>query len=126
QAFAELGYVYLTTAQAAYAHAYYIDYPLLFLDIYQPGSTSQLVQSPPGSLEPYLDLIGTQVQGTASNFYTIQCAAGAASATADWDGTTQTYPCNNGFTAMFWGINVATLPDESSGVAVWRAHRFVF
>ena len=126
QAFSDLSYVYLTPAQATYVHGYYLDYPLLFLDVYQPGSTSQLVQPPPDSLEPYLDLMGAQVQGQGSNFYTVQCAAGASSATADWDGTTQTYPCTNGFTAIFWGINVATLPDQSSGVAVWRAHRFVF
>jgi hypothetical protein len=126
QAFGELSYVYLTPAQASYAHTYYIDYPLLFLNVYQPGSSTQLVQAPPGSLEPYLDLMGTQVQGVVSNFYAIQCAAGAASATADWDGTTQTYPCTNGFTAIYWAISVATLAEQSSGVAVWRAHRFVF
>jgi hypothetical protein len=126
QAFAQLSFTYLTPAQDAYAHAYYIDYPLLFIDIYQPGSSTKLLEAPPGSLEPYFDSLGPSVQGAASGYYAIQCAAGAASASADWDGTTQSYPCNNGFTAIFWGINVATIPADPSGVAVWRTHRFIF
>src|SRR2546430_715972 len=32
-AFDQLSFTYLTSAGAAYAHAYYIDYPLLFLSI---------------------------------------------------------------------------------------------
>ncbi|HEX4388909.1 MAG TPA: hypothetical protein VH109_09810, partial [Steroidobacteraceae bacterium] len=126
QAFDEIGYTYLTAAQASYAHAYYIDYPLLFLNVYLPSSSTQLRQPPPTSLEPYFDLMGTSVQGAGSDYYAIQCAAGATSATADWDGSTQTYPCTNGFTAIFWGINVATIPSQTSGMAVWRTHRFVF
>ena len=125
EAFDQIGYTYLTAAQAAYAHAYYIDYPLLFLNVYLPSST-QLRQPPPSSLLPYFDLIGASVQGAGSDYYAIQCAAGATSAVGDWDGTTQTYPCTNGFTAIFWGINVATIPNQTSGVAVWRTHRFVF
>jgi hypothetical protein len=121
-AFGQLTYVYLTPQGASYAQSYYLDYPLMFLNVYQPGSQS-LVQPQP-SIEPYLDLMGPTVNGAVSGYYNVLCASGSSSATANWDGTPQTYPCDDGFTPIFWGISV--VPDGSSGVAVYQPHRFVF
>jgi hypothetical protein len=124
-AFTELSYVYLTNAGDAYARAYYIDYPLLFLDLYQPdGST--LVQPSPASLEPYFDLMGPAVNAAANGYYAVQCASGAANATANWDGSDQSLPCTNGFTPILWGINVSVIAANASAIAIWRTHRFVF
>lgn len=125
KAFDQLSFVYLTSAGNAYALAYYIDYPLLFLNVDQPGSTTP-VQPPPSSLQPYMDDIGTVTNTAASGFYTLQCAAGATAASANWDGTDVTYDCTNGFTPIFWGLSVATIPGNSSTVAIWQPHRFVF
>src|SRR5205823_2248085 len=119
-AFDQLSFTYLTSAGAAYAHAYYIDYPLLFLSIYQPGSETDLVQLPPTSLQPYFDLMGSAVNGTVSGYYAAQCASGYASATANWDGTSQTYACTGGFTPIFWGISVTVIPGDASTAAIWR------
>src|SRR4029077_751656 len=99
--------------------------PLLFLNIYQTGTTS-VVQPPPSSLEPYMDDIGAETNGATSGFYAVQCAAGAASATADWDGTDTTYNCTNGFTPIFWGSAVSLIPANTSALAIWQPHRFVF
>jgi len=126
RAFDQLSFSYLTPSGAAYAHAYYIDYPLLFLNVYQPGSETQLVQPAPTSLQPYFDLMGPAVSGTTSGFYAAQCASGFTSSTAQWDGTNQTYACNGKFTPIFWGISVSVIAGNSSTAAIWRTHRFVF
>jgi hypothetical protein len=125
-AFNQLSFVYLTSAADAYARAYYIDYPLLFLDVYQPdGST--LVQPSPSLLEPYFDLMGPRlVTGASNGYYALQCADGVADATANWDGRDESYPCNNGFTPILWGINVSVIPGDQSASAIWRTHRFIF
>lgn len=124
--FNQLSYTYLTAAGDAYARAYYIDYALLFLDVYQPGSSTALVQPPPASLQPYFDSLGPSVNGAVSGYYAVQCASGDGSATADWDGTDQTYPCTNGFTPIFFGISVSVIPSDPSATAIWQTHRFVF
>jgi hypothetical protein len=124
ESFDQLTFAYLTAAGDAYARAYYIDYPLLFLNVYQPGSTTTLVEAPPTSLQPYFDLLGASVDGAVSGFYAVQCASGYSSAVATWDGTQQSYPCTNGFTPILWALSVSTA--DPSATAVWRTHRFVF
>jgi len=126
RAFDQLSFTYLTAAGDAYARAYYIDYPLLFLDVFQPGSNTALVQPSLASLQPYFDLMGPAVNGTVSGYYAAQCGTGYSSATADWDGTGQTYPCRSGFTAVFWGISVSVIQGDPSATAIWRTHRFVY
>ena len=123
QAFNQLSFAYLTAAGDTYARAYYIDYPLLFLDVFQPGSNTEPSLA---SLQPYFDLMGPVVNGTVSGFYAAQCGTGYSSATADWDGTDQTYPCIGGFTPIFWGISVSVIQGDPSATAIWRTHRFVF
>jgi len=122
QAIGSLSFSFLTANGAAYATAYYVDYPLLFLDVYNLGGTSSYEQAPPAVLTPWLDLIGSSVDGPVSNFYLLQCSAGSSSASADWDGTQRTNSCTNGYTQIFWAINV-TLTD---GAAIWKPHTFVF
>lgn len=123
QSFSQLGFQYLTPAGNAYAQAYYIDYPLLFLNIYKTGTT-QTVQPPPPLLEPYFDLLGSSVSGASLGYYAIQCTQGYTAATANWDGTSQTYPCTNGFTPIFQALSVTL--DDPSGASIWQVHRFVF
>lgn len=126
QSFGSLSFVFLTPAAEAYAAGYYLDYPLLFMDLYTAGGTSSFEQPAPASLEPFLDLIGSATDSPVSGFYTIQCASGSTSATANWDGSVRTYPCTNGYTQIFWGIKVSLLPGDGSAAAIWRPHRFVF
>lgn len=120
-----LGFTYLTPAGSVYAHGYYLDYPLLFLQVYKTGSTTEFEQPVP-ALEPYLDFVGSSVDGPPSNLYTIQCAAGSSSANANWDGTQKQHPCTNGFTEIFWGFAVQLVPGDSSATAIWKPHRFAF
>ncbi|HET9330298.1 MAG TPA: hypothetical protein VFO23_07210 [Steroidobacteraceae bacterium] len=124
-AFSTVGFTYLTPNGDGYVRGYYVDYPLLFLNVYQAGSTSAYEQAQV-PLEPYFDLMGATVNGAVSGFFALECAAGASSATATWDGTSQTYPCHNGFTEIFYGISVSLGQGNSSAVSIGAPHRFVF
>ena len=126
QAFSTLSYTFLTPNGSSYAKAYYLDYPLLFLDLYQVGSSTTFEQAAPASLEPFLDLVGNVTTSPVSGFYTIQCASGSSSANGTWDGALQTYACTNGFTPIAYGINVSLVSGDSSATAIWSPHRFVF
>jgi hypothetical protein len=121
-----LGFAFLTGSGEAYAHQYYIDYPLLFLQVYQVGSFSNLEQPPPSSLEPYFDSMGASVAGTYSGYYALGCASGSVNATAVWDGVSQTYPCTNGFTEVFAAISVSLGQGNSTATSIFTPHRFVF
>jgi hypothetical protein len=126
RAFDQLSFIYLTAAGDAYARAYYIDYPLLFLDVFQPGSDTALVQPSLASLQPYFDLMGPSVNSAAAGYYAAQCGSGYSSATADWDGIDQTYACSRGFTPILWGMSVSVIQGNPSASAIWQTHRFVF
>jgi hypothetical protein len=66
-----LSYNYLTPAGDLYARRYYLDYPLLYLNVYDGGSTSPV--EPSVSLTPYLDYLGVSVADFGT--YTSPCAA---------------------------------------------------
>lgn len=124
--FGSLSYVYLTSSGNTYAKAYYLDYPTLFLGVYAPGTIGDFEEPPVASLEPYYDLVGPSVNGPNSGFYAIQCAAGSTSATANWDGTVRSDPCQNGFTPVAYGYAVSLVTGDPSAAAIWTPHRFAF
>lgn len=122
QAFSSLSYIYLTPAGRNYALSYYIDYPLLFLEVYQPGGTSAFEQPAP-LLQPYFDSEGDAVDGQYSGFYSIECAPGSDSVNAVVDGVSDTFTCTNGFTPVTFAF---TLTLQGTAAGIWSPHRFVF
>jgi hypothetical protein len=56
-----LSFRFLTPAGDSYARNYYLDYPLLYLNVYVGGSTTPV--EPSVSLTPYLDYLGVSVDG---------------------------------------------------------------
>jgi hypothetical protein len=125
QAFSTLSYVFLTANGDSYVTAYYLDYPLLFLNVYTLDYTT-FEEAALDSLEPYLDFVGSATTSAVLGVYTLQCASGATSASANWDGSIQTYTCTNGYTPLAYGLNVALISGDDSATAIWSTHRFVF
>jgi hypothetical protein len=123
QAFGTLGFVYLTPAGDALARAYYLDYPLLFLNVYQTGTQSTVQPAPP--LQPYFAPPVPAANGAASS-YALGCAAGATSATASINSADATYVCTNGFTQVFYAYSAALDPGNPTGATVLQPRRFVF
>lgn len=122
QAFRSLGFVYLTAAGPAYAQTYYIDYPLLFLNVFLPGTQTPRQASPP--LQPYFAATAPPLDG--NTYYALGCAPGAQSATANVSGSDATYACSNGFTPVFVAYSVTLDAGNPSGASVWQPRRFVF
>jgi hypothetical protein len=121
-----LQFQYFTPQGNAYAKNYYIDYPLLFVDVYSrdgPGFDSPVDTD----LSAYFTNLGTSVSN-AWDSYALQCASGFSSATALKDGAVQTYPCTNGtgITQVMFATSLGPAPGDSSLAAVLRVNRFVF
>jgi hypothetical protein len=123
QSFGGLSFVYLTPAGDTYASSYYLDYPLLFLNVYEPGSQTLVQATPP--LQPYFQPPAAPVYGMSAA-YALGCAAGAASATADISGSDASYSCTNGFTQVFSAYSAALDPGNPSGATLLQPRRFVF
>ena len=126
QAINSLSFTFVTAQGSKFANLYYLDYPLLFMDLYTIGSTSSFEEPPPLTLQPYEDLKGTSTTGPIYTYYAIQCAAGVSSASANWDGNVVSHPCTNGYTEVFAGKTVSLVAGDPSALAIWAPHRFVF
>ncbi len=124
-AFSSLQYQFLTPLGDAYARAYYIDYPLLFVSTYTASGDDEA--APDASLiTQFFDLQPSSISVNGTGYFAIQCAAGASSATALWNGASATYPCNLGLTPVFGAGNVALIPGDTSAQAIGQIRRFTF
>jgi hypothetical protein len=126
QDFSSLSFEFLTNAGAQYAQDYYIDYPLLFIDVETPDE-SGLVQAPPSTLAPYFDALPLPVAGNQMA-YSLQCAPGFTSATAELNTGTQTMVCSgpDQLTGVFWAETIQAVSGNTSASAAWQLRRFVF
>jgi hypothetical protein len=125
QNWSALTFTFLTDAGELYARDYYIDYPLLFVNI-QSASGSGLVQDPPSTLAPYFDSLPLPISGAAS--YSVKCAPGSNSATTDIDDTTETLDCigPDGLTAVFLAHTIQPAIGINDTPEGWRLRRFRF
>ncbi len=121
-----LSYSLLTPAGSLYANSYYIDYPLLYMNVELPDG-SGWVQSPPATLAPYFDPVSLPItEAPVTNTYSLKCALGYTSATAQLNGAAQTLPCSGSddLTPGFQADDIQ-LVDASTSVA-WQLLRFAF
>ena len=115
--FSDVTYLFLGERGDAVARSYYIDYPLLYLNICGetgcPGSTSLL----------YMDPVSMPVD--AEGLYAIQGALGSP-VDARVDGTAVRLDCDpvDGLTYIFGARTIDSLPGIP--IQVFRPHRFVF
>lgn len=98
-----LSFQFLTPAGGAYARAYYLDYPLLYLNVYDGQSTTP--EEPPVPLTPYLDYLG--VSAEAFGAYTSPCQATDAG-------------CADGY------FGLQDYSGYSNAAGVYSPHWFVF
>ena len=117
-------YVFLGAAGDAYARQYYVDYPLLFLNVFHQGQPIVIGQG--SSPLPYLQLGSVPTTGPANRF-AIQCL-GANSAAVIIDGSTVTVPCNgiDSLSQIFTASSVDAPADASGLFQLYLVPRFVF
>jgi hypothetical protein len=116
-------YVWQTAAADAYVRGYYIDYPLLFLNVFHSGESFSEPEDP--AIGPYLETMNSSVIDDR-NVYLLRCAAGTTSATVAIDGASTPVSCSalNRYSAAFYATTVEVAPG--SGVTLYRLRRFVF
>ncbi len=124
QNWAALKFEFLTPAGSFYANDYYIDYPLLFMNVESADGTDA-IQTAPVSLAAYYDSLPLPISN-AQGSYSLKCASGYTSATARVNGIAQTFPCGGSdqLTPSFSADDIQAI-DASAGVA-WRLRRFTF
>jgi hypothetical protein len=125
QNWSALQYDFLTPVGSGYANDYYIDYPLLYLNV-ELADDSSWVQPPPATLAPYFEPAPLPVTDASTSTYSLQCASGDSSATAQINGGAQTFPCSgsDSLTPGFLADDIKAV-DASTSVA-WKLLRFTF
>jgi hypothetical protein len=116
----------LTAQGTSYANGYYIDYPLLFVDVYSPrdsGFDAPVLEN----LNPYFTPVGTSVVNSWGS-YALECTSGYSSATVDKDGTVRTYPCTGGtgVTEVMYASSLSAVAGDQSLATILQPKRFVF
>jgi hypothetical protein len=116
-----VSYELLGTAEGLYATQYYLDYPLLFLNVSQPLVTGQ-GESP----VPYLQGMPLPA-AAAGQLYLIRCT-GSSSAEVVVDGTPTSMACGgiDSLSAIFFAVSVAEPVGSSTPFQLYSPRRFVF
>ena len=120
----DVKYVLLGTLGDTYARSYYIDYPLLFVNVYHTGQIPTNGQGP--SVLPYLTAMTMPVNSTYT-VYAAACTGGQVSTVLTVNAVDRTMSCTgvNGLSAAF-GANTVVTTAQTGSVTLYRIRRFVF
>jgi hypothetical protein len=124
QRWSDVSYVFLGQQNDYYTLGYYLDYPLLFVNIYHAG---QLVTNGAGA--PVLQYLAPAVLPvtSAQETYMIGCS-GVTSAELLIDGTVKTIDCSgvDHLSQAFSAASIGTTTSTPASLTVYRPIRFVF
>jgi len=121
-----LKFNFLTASGNSYAKGYYLDYPLLFVDVYSrtgPGFDDAVLED----LAPYYTNVGTTVTNNWGP-YALACASGFSSATVNWNGSPASFPCTSGIgiTRVFYAVSLSPTIGDQSVLSVLSPNRYIF
>jgi hypothetical protein len=124
-AWQDIQYEFLTPAGDLYGQSYYMDYPLLFVNVYTLDQTSFLEEAP-ASILNYYEYVGGGVTHE-KGAYALQCAPAASSVRVLLDGAERTLACTSSdrLTYIFLAFDIAA-PDGEPQLNVYRPLRFMF
>jgi hypothetical protein len=107
-----------------YARSYYVDYPLLFVNVYHAGQAPITGQG--GRVLPYLTSVALPVNGD-QHLYVVGCSD-TTSAELRIDGTLYPIDCSGveRLSHVFYASSISTTPLTPASVTVYRPLRFVF
>ena len=118
-----VSYVFLGGLGDYYARGYYLDYPLLFVDIYHAGQA--VISGQGGPVLPYMATVPTPVSTQA--VYAVGCAADLVTDLLV-DGVDTSIDCSgvDGLSYVFWAGSIALTAQTSPSTIVYQPLRFVF
>jgi hypothetical protein len=115
-------YVFLGAAGDYFARNYYLDYPLLYVNVYH--ATASIIP-PPGTVLPYLQTIATPIVG-GWTVYVAGCSA-PGSAVLTVNGGDKSFDCSGADnTSQVFGANSVSTSSLSPTVTVYRPQRYLY
>jgi hypothetical protein len=116
--------VFLGAAGDSYARGYYLDYPLLYVNVYHQGQPFVVGQGL--SPLPYLQATTLPTSGSRA-VYLVQCS-GSASTVVLIDGTPRQVACDgvDATSGAFYASSVAAPAGIQPSFQLYRLQRFVF
>jgi hypothetical protein len=120
----DVSYTFLGSAGDAYARAYYLDYPLLFVNVYHGDDVA--VNGQGGAVLPYMEALALPISGP-HRMFAIGCGTDGT-ATVRIDGVDQVVDCSgvDGLSHVFDANVIQATSQTSSSVTVYRPRRYVF
>ena len=119
----DITYQFLGPLDDYYVRNYYLDYPLLFVDLYRAGD--QQVNGQGGPVALYMETVS--LPASTTQVYVVGCLANQ---TAELliDGVVTTVDCSgvDGMSAAFNAATVAATAQTSASVTLYRPRRFLF
>jgi hypothetical protein len=122
---ADIQYEELTARTRAAFNNYYIDYPLLFLNLYR--KTDAFVIGAGTSPLPYLTMVPSPVVAAPAT-YAVQCTAQGSTVTVTVDGKATAMTCNgiDRLAVAFKASNVEIPASAPPGTLLFRLPRYLF
>jgi hypothetical protein len=120
----DISYTFLGSLNDFYLRGYYVDYPLLFANVYHAGQT--MVPGQGATVLPYLQQMPLPISGTPA-MYVVGCT-GTTQAELLVDGVVQTLACDgvDGLSYVFGAGSISTTAQTIGVVTLYRPARFVF
>jgi hypothetical protein len=121
-----MSYVMLGVDGDSLARGYYLDYPMLFLNIHREGEARNADAGYP--VVGYLTEVMLPVSEPSSQPYVIQCLDSATTVDVVLNGSVTTVACTGTehTSAVFYGSQIAAVPASQSSFRVFQVPRFVF
>jgi len=119
-------YTALTPMGFAIAETYYIDYPLMFYQLYQPNLFT--LQAAEESVLHLYERVPAPLNSGGAISVAIRCAPGQSSARVQIGGAEQQVTCSgiDNLSEIFRASSVVPIGDESEEVGIYRPLRFTF
>ena len=117
-------YVFVDAEGDAHAKGYYVDYPMLFLNVYHEGQSMPLGEGP--SPLPYLEAMSLPIT-SSYDFYTVRGTLGDLVEVVI-DGVVQELRCDgvDGLSKGFGASSIDSPAESPASFDVFRFRRFVF
>ena len=126
--FSAITFSYATSLGSAYARAYYLDYPLLFMQLFNPAYGA--FSSPPGSISQAFTSVPLPYSSPDSSYHqaAVQCSAAGMTTEMLINGQPTVENCGApyGISPIFWAGSVSPDTNTAPGTVMLQPLRFIF
>jgi hypothetical protein len=124
QTWSDITYVFLGAAGDSYARAYYLDYPLLYVNVYHQGDP--VIAGQGGPVLVYMNQVPLPVSGS-HHIYAVGCT-GDQTAPLRVDGSDVTFDCTgvDGLSQVFGASTIEATTGTPASVVIYQPRRYVF